>query len=406
MKVAVAGGGIIGLCTAWYVRERGHEVIVVDRGGVGCSYGNAGMIVPSHFVPLAAPGAIRTALRWMLNRESPFYVKPRLDIDLLRWGWRFHRASTRAHVERAAPLLRDLHLASLRLYQSLAPEELVQRGLLIVCKSAHALHEEAQTAAMASRLGMQAEVVDAAGVAELEPELRMDLAGGVFYPGDAHLDPSRVMGMLAAKLDVERVDAQVTGWRTANGRIAAMRTTSGEIAADEYVVAAGSWSTALVRELGIDLPMQAGKGYSLTMPRPRQQARRGIILAEARVAVTPMGEQLRFGGTMEIAGLHELIDPVRVRGIIRSALRYFPDFEARDFDGIAPWCGLRPCSPDGLPYIGRARGFANLSIATGHAMMGMSLGPVTGKLIAELVSGETPSIDLAQLAPDRYTPRP
>lgn len=411
--VLIIGGGIAGLCTAYYANERGHRVTVVERGPAtreGCSFGNAGLIIPSHFIPLAAPGAIRTALKWMANPESPFYVRPRLDLELLSWGWKFNRAATAAHVARSAPLLRDLHMASRSAFEELARERddfgLVEKGMLILCNTEHALAEEAQTAAMARNLGMAAEVLDARNVADLEPDLRMTIAGGTFYPKDAFVEPARLMASMARRLAERGVhfawDTNVTGWRTRRDSIEAIRTSRGDLAADEYVVSGGSWSPAVVRDLGLSLPIQGGKGYSLTIPRPRHNAQHGIILAEARVAVTPMGESIRFGGTMEIAGLDERINPARVRGIVKSVPKYFPDFSADDFRGVPPWCGLRPCSPDGLPYVGRFRRFENLSAATGHAMMGVSLAPVTGKLMAEVLSDVAPSIDLAMLSPDRY----
>ena len=195
---------------------------------------------------------------------------------------------------------------------------------------------------------------------------------------------------------------QLTGWRVNGQRIEAARTAKGDLTADEYVLCGGSWSPIVARDLRLNFPIQAGKGYSLTLPKPGLSPAIPAILTEARVAVTPMGQALRFGGTMEIAGLSEEINPVRVRGIINSVLKYYPDFTARDFDGIQPWCGLRPCSPDGLPYVGRTRRYANLSVAAGHAMLGLSLGPITGKLMAEILSGAKPPFDLHLLDPDRY----
>ncbi len=411
--VLIVGGGVIGLSTAYYAVERGMRVTVVERGPAdhdGCSFGNAGLVVPSHFIPLAAPGAIRTALKWMVNPESPFYVKPRIDLELMSWGWKFNRAATAAHVERSAPLLRDLHLASLTGFQQLAHERddfgLVERGMLILCNSERGLDEEAHTAKMANRLGMPAEVIDPSRVAQLEPDLRMTIAGAAYYPKDAFLEPRRLMASLVKRLEERGVhfswETNVTGWRTRRDRIEAVRTSRGDLAADEYVISGGSWSPAIARELGLSLPIQAGKGYSLTIPNPRHNAMNGIILAEARVAVTPMGDSIRFGGTMEIAGLDERINPARVRGIMKSVPKYLPDFGPDDFRGVPPWCGLRPCSPDGLPYIGRFAKFANVSAATGHAMMGVSLAPVTGKLMSEVLAGVAPSIDLGMLSADRY----
>lgn len=412
--VIVVGGGVIGLCTAWYAAGRGHRVTVIDRRPAdheGCSYGNAGMLTPSHFVPLAAPGAVRMALRWMFDAESPFYVRPRLDADLLRWGWRFHRAATAQRVEIAAPVIRDLNLAGVAAYEELAREwedefRLVQRGILMLCATEHGVEEEARTAALANRLGVRAEVVSAAEVGRLEPGLRINAAGGVFYPGDAIIAPGLFMRALLRRLPERGVkllwETEVNGWRTEGDRVIAVRTTRGDFSGDELVVCGGSWSPSVVRELGLRLPMQAGKGYSLTLPKPRMKPARGIILTEARVAVTPIGEALRFGGTMEISGIDESVNPARIRGIVKSACRSFPGFTPDDFRGIEPWCGLRPCSPDGLPYLGRFRRFRNLSVATGHAMMGLSLGPITGKLMAQVLAGDPPALAMELLSPDRY----
>ena len=413
-RIVIIGGGVIGLCAAHYALGRGHRVIVLERGAGdhdSCSLGNAGMIVPSHFTPLAAPGMVALGLKWMWNPESPFYVKPRLDWDLIAWGLKFWRAATPAHVRRAAPLIRDLSFASRALFEELASQPgfdfgLEKRGLLMLCKTPHALDEEAQTAAKARALGIAAEVLDPKAAAALEPGVRMHIAGAVLFPQDCHLTPQRFMA------DLQRAvtgaggeivfDSEVTGWRFESRKIVAARTARGENAGDEFVLCGGAWSPGIARGLRLSLPMQAGKGYSLTLAQPRQLPKLCAIFSEARVAVTPMDGALRFGGTMEIAGMDERINPRRVTGIIKSVPQYYPDFSADDFVGLRPWSGLRPCSPDGLPYLGRTRAYENLSLATGHAMMGLSLGPITGQLIAEIVSGENPAHDLALLDPDRY----
>ncbi|MBI3874665.1 MAG: FAD-dependent oxidoreductase [Verrucomicrobia bacterium] len=412
--ILVIGGGVIGLCTAYYCAKRGHRVTVLDREDAaheGCSYGNAGMIVPSHFVPLAAPGMVALGLKWMWNPESPFYIKPRLDWDLLSWGWKFFRAANAAHVQRSAPLLRDLNFASRECFEELADLPgcdfgLVKRGLLMLCKTQHALDEEAKYAEQANALGVPAQVLDAKQTAALDPDVHMDVAGAVYFPKDCHLSPNRFMAALKAqceKLGVElKWNHDVSRFTIHGSRLTSVQTSHGEFSADEFVLAGGSWSPLLARELGLKIPLQAGKGYSLTLPNTRQLPQLCLIFAEARLAVTPMGASLRFGGTMEIAGLDESINPVRVRGIIKSVPEYFPDFTAEDFAGVQPWCGLRPCSPDGLPFVGRTAKFANLSLATGHAMMGLSLGPITGRLMAEVLSDEKPSIELRLLSPDRH----
>lgn len=412
--ILIVGGGVIGLCTAYYAMQKGHQVTVIERGSPthdACSLGNAGMIVPSHFVPLAAPGMVGYGLRMMLHPESPFYIRPRLDFDLIRWGLLFARSATAAHVARSAPLLRDLNLASRRGYEELAGQfgdvfGLTKRGLLMLCKSEHSLHEEAQMAQKACALGLPAEVLSPSEAAQLDPGVEMDIAGAVHFPQDCHLSPHIFLARLTEALKAGGAqfcwETEVTGWRADRGRVIALETSQGDKQADEYVLAGGSWSPQTVRGLGLRLPIQAGKGYSLSLPKPRQMPQLCSIFTEARVAVTPMGSSLRFGGTMEITGLDPSVNRSRVDGIIKAIPKYFPDFRPEDFRDLPVWSGLRPCSPDGLPYVGRFGRYANLSAATGHAMMGMSLGPVTGKLMSEILSGETPEIALDALSPDRF----
>jgi D-amino-acid dehydrogenase len=409
--LVILGAGVAGLCAAYFAQRRGWRVTVIERGAVrrdGCSYGNAGMVVPSHFIPLAAPGMVALGLRWMFDGESPFYIRPRLDFELAAWALRFWRAATPQHVRRAAPLLRDLSLASRAAFVELGALGfgLETRGLLMLCKSAEALEEEAGTAAHARALGVPAEVLDARAAAALDPGVTMDIAGAVYFPRDCQLDPGRFMDALQREVAAGGAEflweTTATGWRHDIWRLQAVQTTRGDVAGDEFLLAGGVWSAALVRELGLRVPMQAGKGYSLTLAQPRQLPKICAIFTEARVAVTPMGGALRVGGTMEIAGLDESITARRVQGIIKAVPEYYPAFAAEDFAGVVPWRGLRPCSPDGLPYLGRTAAYENLLIATGHAMMGLSLGPVTGQIIAALLDREPPGHDLALLDPDRY----
>lgn len=416
-KIVIIGGGIVGLSTALYAVRRGHRVTILERAappGGGCALGSAGMIVPSHFVPLAAPGMVALGLKWMLQPESPFYIRPRPSLDLLRWGWRFMRAANAKHVERCAPLLRDLHLASRAAYEEWSDEfrdafGLAKKGLLMLCKTEHGLHEEARVAEAARRLGVPAEVLDRNAVEALEPALRFDVAGAVYYPRDCHLSPEPLMASLThavteagAELSWETT---VTRWHTHGGRVERVETIRGDVDGDEFVLAAGAWSSDIAEQLGVHVPMLAGKGYSITLQSPPRLPSICAILTEARVAVTPMGSALRVGGTMEITAADAnsgAVNPARVRGITRSIPEYFPDFRAEDFREAPVWSGLRPCSPDGMPYLGRFARYANLSAATGHSMMGVSLAPVTGRLMAEILSGEKPSIDIGLLNPDRF----
>jgi len=409
-RVVIVGAGVVGLSAALYAARRGMRVRVLERDGEArftTSFGNAGLLTPSHVVPLAAPGVVAQGLRWMADPESPFYVRPRPDPDLLRWGWRFWRAGTAAHVERAAPLLRDLNMTSRALFADLAAEAddfgLALTGGLMVCRTAHGLEEEAAVAARARAVGLAPEVLDAAALARLEPDARLDAVGAVLYPEDGFLDPGRFMASLARR--AADAGAEIR-WHADVRAVApdghAVETADGRVEADDVVVAGGAWTPALTRALGVRLPMQAGKGYHLHVPAASLRLRHSLILVEGRVAVTPMGDRVRVAGTMEIAGLGADVNPARVRGIVKTVPRYLPDVPAAAFDGATAWVGHRPVSPDGLPYVGRLRARPSVIVATGHAMMGLSLGPVTGASVAALLAGDAPPVPLDALAPDRF----
>lgn len=414
-RVVIVGGGVIGLCAGYYALREGLPVTVLERDEhrtASCSIGNAGMVVPSHFIPLAAPGMISKGLRWMFDRESPFYIRPRPSAELARWGWLFHRHSNRRHVEASRELLRDLNLESRRLFHELAGEGdfgLVDRGLLMLCETAKGLDEEAEVAAEAAEIGVEAVVVDAAEAARIDPGVEMDVAGAVHYRQDCHLHPARLMALLRQRI-VEmggtiEYGSQVDRLEFSGGRVTAVRVGDSRYEGRHFVVAGGSWSSRLLRQIGMKLPLLPGKGYSLTLGSPPQMPELCSIFCEAKVAVTPLGGVLRFAGTMEIGGLDLDIDPARVHGIVKSVSRYFPQFSEENFDGVTPWAGLRPVSPDGLPYLGRVDGLGNLVVATGHAMMGLSLGPVSGRLVTDLLVGADSFRPIDSLAAGRFGDR-
>jgi len=411
-RVVIVGGGVIGLCSAYYALKRGFSVTLIQREPLGsdsCSMGNAGMIVPSHFTPLAAPGMIAKGLRWMLHPESPFYVRPRMNLDLLRWGWLFYQHSTEKHVAASRELLRDINLESRRLFSELSDQEdfgLEKRGLLMLCKTAKGLSEEAQVASEARNLGLQAEVFDSAATALLDPSITMSVAGAVYFPQDCHLSPSRFMASIQRRFTLAggiiESDVNIDGIETRNGQVVAVKGAGRRFEGEKFVVAGGSWSEEILKLLRINLPLQAGKGYSLTLQNPPELPRICSIFAEAKVAITPMGKSLRFGGTMEVGAADFSVNPARVRGIIKSVAQYFPRFSEDDFREVKPWVGLRPVPPDGIPYLGPVRGFSNLFLASGHAMMGLSLGPVSGRLVADLLAGDMPFRSIDGLSPNRF----
>lgn len=408
--VTILGAGVIGLSTALYCARRGMKVTVIEkkpRQRDGCSFGNAGMIVPSHFIPLAAPGMVKLGLKWMWNPESPFYIKPRLDLDLMGWGLHFWKAATKARVEAAAPVLRDLSLISRECFETLGLDiGLVKRGLLMLCKKQQTLDEESHMADKANALGIPAEVLDPTATAALDPAVTMDVCGSVFFPNDCHLSPGCFIAALEAelmKIGVEMLwETEVRGFEVESGALKAVKTSRGQVEGQEVILCGGVWSAQMAKELDLKLPMQAGKGYSLTLTNPKQLPELCSICTEARLAVTPMDGALRVGGTMEMAGTDESITQRRVRGITRAFPQYFPAFDEKDFAEVRPWSGLRPVSPDGMPYIGRTQRWKNLTLATGHAMMGLSLAPATGKIVADVLSGEKSLVALDLMSPDRF----
>ena len=405
MRIVIAGGGVIGLSCAWYLSKAGHEIIVLDKTEFqeGCSYGNAGMIVPSHFIPLAAPGMIAKGIRWMFDDESPFYIKPRMDLDLLRWGWLFYKSATHKKVRKAMTTLRDFNWMSKRLYIEMAEEEgmdfaLAQKGILMLYNTAEAEKEELELAEKARQLGVETKHLLTKELQALEPDFRMTAKGAIQYPGDAHLSPELLMTRMKERLIKQGVHFHggviVKGFEKQKGKITGMKTTKGFYHGDAFVVAGGSWTPTFTKDLGLRVPMQAGKGYSFTIKNAPPNLRHPAILTEAKIAVTPMQSNLRFAGTMEIAGLQQEVNLKRVKGILKSIPSYYPDVDLVNNMPTEIWSGLRPCTPDGLPYIGKCPGYENVVLAAGHAMMGLSLGTGTGKLVQQLVDGEKTSLDV------------
>ncbi len=407
--VVVAGAGVAGVCAAHALAARGRRVLVADRGapGSGCSGGNAGLVVPSHSLPMASPGALAQGLRYLFNPDSPFTIRFRWSPALWGWLWKFRAACTEERARRAAPLLRELHLASAALYERLAGPggvdcHFARQGLLLVYQTPAGLHEGLEEAKILNGFGLETRILDPEAARALVPALRPGLAGAVHYPADAHLDPLKfVQGLARQAAGAEFLaGTEITGVRAEGRRIRALLTSQGELEGEQFVLAAGSWSPELGRALGLSLPIQPAKGYSLTLQAPPVPPALPLLLMEARVAVTPMGPSLRIAGTLELAGLDLSINERRVEAIRRGARSGLEGLEGLPEREV--WRGLRPCTPDGLPYLGRPRRWDNLVVAAGHAMIGLSLGPITGELVARLVTGEDPGHDLSLLSPDRY----
>ncbi len=428
MQAVVIGGGAIGLSAAYFLQESGWKVVVLEKGNLtdNCSFGNMGYLSPSHFVPLASPGVVEQGLLWMLNAESPFYIRPVLSLSLLDWGWKFLRSATREHVARSARPLRDLLLLSKEetkrwLASGLFDFEYVERGCIMYYNTLGGERSERETAQQAEDLGLKVTVLEREQARALEPEAHLQVRGGVLYHDDAHLYPNALMEQLPRAIErrggLVQCEAEVVGFERLNGSITAVRyrsSTSTEeqcLNADVVVLAAGSWSPKLARLCGEYLPLVPGKGYSVTIERPERTLNYPCILKEAKVALTPWSNRLRIGSTMEIGPIDNRIRLRRVQGILRAVQEYMPGIAdapsvraLQDAEQLRrrTWFGYRPLSADGMPYIGRSKKNTNLIIATGHAMLGISLAAGTGKLVAELACGQPTSLPLKPFDPKRF----
>ena len=413
MKVVIIGGGVIGLSSAYYLQQEGHEITVIDRGDIsdGCSFGNMGYMSPSHFIPLASPGIIAEGLKHMLSSSSPFYIKPRLNADLIRWAYRFWKSSNAKTVERNAPHLNNILQLSRHLINDMRNDigdtfNMEEKGCFMLCKQQKTLEHEFHIADDAEKFGLKVERLNAAEVQQREPDVEMNIAGAVLFKDDCHFHPGKMMIALKRYLETKgvhfKLNNNVTGFEKTNSSISSVITDKEKIDCEMLVVATGSWLPLLARSLGIKLLLQPGKGYSYTYPHVEKNIHYPSILVDGRCAITPWGNQLRIGGTMELSGINNKVLVKRMEGIYHSAKEFYPGLKIDLPPAEKIWNGLRPVTPDGLPYIGKVRDFANVIIAGGHAMLGISQATGTGKLVSEMVAEEKTSIDINAFRTDRF----
>ncbi|MDT0553549.1 NAD(P)/FAD-dependent oxidoreductase [Urechidicola vernalis] len=410
-RIVIIGGGIVGLSSAYYLQKEGHQVTVVDQSKMdsGASHVNAGYITPSHIISLAHPGIITQGIKWMFNSSSPFYVKPRLDPEFLKWSWAFKKSATESKVEKSIKVLKDINLLSRSLFEDMKSSNefnfhYERKGLLMAYQTDKAGEGEWKVGRRAIEEGLDVVHLSKTEVENLEPNAKINVKGAVYYHCDAHSTPSDFMPEMIHYLKEKGVEIlieeKVEDVELSNNSISRVITDKRSIDAGDVVLAAGSWSPLLSQKLGLNLLIQAGKGYRINVKRDT-----GItiptILMEAKVAVTPMDGFTRFAGTMEIGGINHNINPVRVDAIAKAGKRYYRGLKISEEEKQEAQCGLRPCSPDGVPFIGKSSKCSNLTVASGHAMMGWSLGPATGKLVSEIISDKKTSLDLIPFHPDR-----
>ncbi|MFT5437029.1 MAG: D-amino-acid dehydrogenase [Ulvibacter sp.] len=407
--VTIIGGGIIGLSSAYFLLKEGFEVTVIDKSNIssGASFVNAGYISPSHIIPLAAPGRVAQGIKYMFDSSSPFYMKPRLNKDFLKWAWLFQKSCSKKNVEKSAQSILDLTLLSQSLFKEIYASgdvdfHLEHKGLLMAFQTESSKYHEEEVVARASKMGLQIEYLDQKALAVLEPNL---IAEGAFhYHSDSHTTPKLFMDAMKHYLQKNGVklntNEEVLHISPKEDKVE-ITTSLRSYVTDEVVIATGSWSENMAKKLGVYLPVQAGKGYCINTDK-LTGIKHPTIIMEANAAVTPMSGFTRFAGTMEIAGLDETIRKERVEAIAAAAQRFYKDLEFSSEEKGKATFGFRPVSPDGVPFIGKLKKHRNITIATGHAMMGWSLGPGTGKIISEIITNKQPSISLERFSPERF----
>lgn len=408
--VLVIGAGVIGMACAVELAQRGASVMVIDRGevGGGASFGNAGWLTPSLAAPLAQPGSARKAIKWMLDPESPFHIKPSFDPALFRWLWTFWRASNRAQFERGVRALVELCLWSVDAWEHEAAAAdddfgFARRGLLMLLETDASAADARAHAALTEACGVEWRWWNEQRVREEEPCVTGATVGGVYFPREAHCEPRMAVRRLRSRaetLGVRIVEhTTIDGFELRSGEIVAARAGDESLRAREFVIASGAWAAQTCASLGLRVPMRSGKGYSALLPRAERHPSRPIYLADRKIAVTPHANALRLAGTLEVVGLDLSINERRAGAIIRGAATML-DIAPPHAD-VKPWAGLRPCLADGMPAIGRAPGVTNAWLAIGHQMTGLKCTPASARLLAELMTGERPTFDPAPFDPAR-----
>jgi D-amino-acid dehydrogenase len=410
-RTIVIGGGVIGLACAYELARRGRRVTVVETGipGAACSSGNTGWIVPSFSAPIPGPGVVETSLRGMLSRDSPVYIKPRADVEFFSWVWDFWRHCNARDYRAGLAAVAALNARTMALFDALAADgvefEMHRAGVMFVFRDRGAMGHILSELELTRPYGFgQSRALRGDEARDLEPGLSREIVGGILLEQERHLRPETLTAGLVQRLSALGVDIRtgvaVTGLTRRGAALAGVETSGGFLEGETVLIAAGVWSGSLARWAGLRLPLEAGKGYSITITRPEAPLRYPLYLEEARIACSNFNGALRLAGTMELSGVNANSDSRRLAAIRRAAGRYLDDW--RRGDGEVEWMGMRPLTPDGLPVMGRVPGWDNLYIATGHAMLGVTLAPATGAAMSDLICTGRSSVDLSAFDPARF----
>lgn len=413
-KIIIVGGGINGLCAAYYLQKKNHyNITVIDKGDISnnCSFGNMGFLSPSHFIPLASPGIISEGLKYMLSSSSPFYIKPQLNLPFIQWALQFYRHSTQSMVEKNSGHLSELLNLSRRLMNEIKDDigdvfDMQEIGCMMMCHSQKAFEEELKVADAAKKFNLEVEIFNREELQKQEPDVELDIYGAVLFKDDAHIHPGKFMHAMKSFLESNGVQFQlnttVSGFKKHHKKVQSVITDKGLFSADEIILAAGSWLPEVARMAGIHLLLQGGKGYSYTYDHVEKNIRYPAILVDGRCAVTPWNHSLRIGGTMEFSGNNNKVLVKRMEGIYNSVKTFYPGLKIDFPPKEQIWTGLRPVSPDGLPYIGKTESYDNLLISGGNAMLGISEGAAAGQIISDILENRSTPIDISAFKVERF----
>jgi len=413
-RTVVIGGGVIGLLAAHELRRRGEDVVLIDRGdpGAACSRGNLGWVVPSMSEPLAAPGLVGGTIRSTLRGEGPLSIHAPAIPSLLGWLWRFWRHCNRDDFERGVIALAALNRDTFDLYSALADDgvrfEMHRSRILLVAFEPDELDEIERSSPLLARCGLGIPRRLSAGETRaFEPSLAPGIGGGLLYPDERHVRPDMLCAGLLETITASGVEVrsgcEARSIRRNGASVEAVVTDGGPIEAERFLIAAGAWSGRVARAFGFHLPVQAGKGYSITLGTAGGTIRTPLYLQEGHVGLSPYDGALRLGGMMELSGINTRIVHRHLESIRRTARRYLPDLNSGE--GGVEWTGMRPVVPDGIPVIGPAPGLDNLFVATGHAMLGVTLAPATARAITDQMLDGQSAIDMAPFDPARFQAR-
>lgn len=401
--ILIVGGGIIGLMCAYYLVKEGKSVVIIDKNksSQACSHGNCGLITPSHALPLNNPKLIMRSIKWMLQKDSPFYIRPQLDLRFISWMLTFVANAYKSKLIKRSMLGRyDLLNSSKTLYQELFDIEKIQcnwspNGVLFVYKHQKHFEEYAKKDKILQEIGLSAKPLIGDDLQKKEPALKDDIYGAWLYEVDSWLKPEELVSQLQELLKQKGVEfinqCEVTSFVEEGNNIKSVVTDKGILSADEIVIATGAWSSLLEKSLGLKIPIVPGKGYSITMKSPKISPKIPCILEERKVVATPWSGSYRLGGTMEFAGYNTTMNPVRLRNLKNSAREYLVDPYSDEV--TEEWNGWRPMTNDGLPIISKSHVHKNVTLACGHNMLGLSMAPSTGKLVSELILGKSTHLD-------------